>query len=156
MSLASLEQENGVIPMQINTRFGTQEIDPESIIEFPNGLPGFEDLKRYKLFHEEEGQIVFYLQALDEAGLQLPLVDPDEFQVNYQITLSDEEIAQLELENPEDAAILVTVSKTDSDTEGDAGLHANFMGPIVINTRSRKGLQKALNKVSGTVLITAE
>jgi len=153
MSLASIETSNGATPMQINTRFGVQEIDADSIISFPDGLPGFESLKKFSLLHEEGAQTLLYLQSLDDADVQLPLVDPDHFQVNYQINLSDEELQKLQLESPEDATILVTVSKTDN-TE-DAGLHANFMGPIVLNTKARTGMQKALNKVSGTVLISA-
>ena len=154
MSLASIEQNNANAPVQINTRFGLQDIDPESIIDFPEGLPGFENLKQFKLFHEEGSNTLLYMQALEDAEVQLPVVDPDHFQVNYQITLNDEELAKLQLDDPQDATVLVTVSKGEDQTDG--GLHANFMGPIVINTKSRVGLQKALNRVSGTVLISAE
>jgi flagellar assembly factor FliW len=154
MSLVSIEQNNQDHSMQINTRFGLQDIDPESVIHFPEGLPGFEDLKQFKLFHEEGAQTLFYMQSVDDAGVQLPLVDPDHFQVNYEITLTDEELTKLQLDDPNDATVLVTVSK--SDDMDDGGLHANFMGPIVINTRTRTGLQKALNQVRGTVLIRAD
>jgi len=154
MSLASIESKNGTTPMQINTQFGLQEINPESIINFPDGLPGFEDLKQFKLFHEEGVETLFYMQSLDDAEVQLPLVDPDHFQVNYEISLSDDEMAKLQLDDPADATVLVTVAKTD-DT-ADNGLHANFMGPIVINTKARTGLQKALNQIRGTVLIRAD
>ena len=154
MSLASVESTHGVNPTHITTRFGEQEIDPQSVIHFANGLPGFEELKAFKLFHEEGKTTLFYLQSLDDTAVQLPLVDPDHFQVNYEITLSDEELAQLQLENAEDATVLVTVSRAGDPQEGP--LHANFMGPIIINTKARTGLQKALNHVSGTVVIKAE
>lgn len=139
--------------MQIKTRFGMQEIDPESVIHFPDGLPGFEDLKQFKLFHEEGANTLFYMQALEDEGVQLPVVDPDHFQVNYEIALNDGEMAKLQLEDPADATVLVTVAKTD---DSEDGLRANFMGPIVINTKARTGLQKSLNQVRGTVLIRAE
>jgi len=154
MSLASVDLSNGAQQMQINTRFGVQDVDPQSIIEFPNGLPGFEGLTQFKLFHEEGAQTLLYLQSLEDPEVQLPVVDPDHFQVNYQITLSDEEVAQLQLEDANDATVLVTVAR---GGEGDTnGLYANFMGPIVLNTKARIGLQKAVNQMRGTVVIKAE
>lgn len=154
MSLASIELNDGALHMQINTPYGEQEIDPESLITFPEGLPGFEDLKQFKLFHEEGKSTVFYLQSIDDAQVQFPLVDPDNFQVNYQITLSDDELALLKLDNPEDATILVTVSRADGAEDG--GIHANFMGPIVINTSNKVAIQKTLNNIKGSVIIKAE
>lgn len=154
MSLASVETNSGVQPMQIKTRFGLQDIDPDSIIEFSDGLPGFEDLKQFKLFHEEGKHTLFYLQSVEDAGVQLPVVDPDHFQVNYEITLTDEELAQLQLEDAKDATVLVTVSRVDG--EDDGGLHANFMGPIILNTKARTGMQKALNHIHGSVVIKAD
>ncbi len=56
--------------MEINTRFGTQDIDPSSIIHFPDGLAGFEELHEYKLFHEEGKPTVFFLQAIDDPEVQ--------------------------------------------------------------------------------------
>ena len=41
--------------MKINsTVFGTQEINPEEVLTFPQGIPGFENSTRFKLFHEEK------------------------------------------------------------------------------------------------------
>ncbi len=51
-----------------------------------------------------------------------------------------------------DLALLVTLSKPSEDQ----GVHANFMGPIVLNTRKRLGLQKALINFEGGVVIRAE
>ena len=154
MSLASVETNDGALHMRIETQFGEQDIDPASIISFPNGLPGFDDLKEFKLFHEEDKPSVYFLQSTSDSSVQLPLVDPDMFQVNYEISLNDEELALLQLENTQDATIMVTVARHDGDI--DAGIHANFMGPIILNTKARIGMQKALNQISGSVIIKAE
>ena len=42
MSTAEAITNNGDSPMQINTRFGAQEVDPASIIDFPLGLANAE------------------------------------------------------------------------------------------------------------------
>lgn len=140
-------------PIQIDTRFGTQAIDPASIIEFPHGLAGFEDLHRFKLFHETARPTVYFLQSIDDPDIQFTVVNPDSFQVAYECVLSDEEAAALQLEDSSEVAVLVTLAQSGTK---DGGIHANFMGPILLNTNKRIGIQKNLNQISGTVVIRAE
>ena len=140
-------------PMEINTRFGTQAIDPTSIIDFPQGLAGFEDLHRFKLFHETERPTVYFLQSIDDPDIQFTVVNPDSFQVAYECVLSNEEATILQLEDGSEVAVLVTLAQSGSK---DGGIHANFMGPIMLNTSKRIGLQKNLNQISGSVVIRAE
>jgi flagellar assembly factor FliW len=47
--------------MEINTRYGKQLVAKSSLLTFPEGLPGFEGLHQYKLFHEEGKSTVYYL-----------------------------------------------------------------------------------------------
>lgn len=139
--------------MEVNTHFGAQVIDPASIIRFPRGIAGFEDLHEYKLFHEEGKPSVFFLQSVEDPDVQFSVVNPDTCQVNYECVLTDEEAATLELDDPSDIAVLVTLA---SGGDNDRGIHANFMGPIMVNTSKRIALQKHLNQVSGSVVIRAE
>jgi len=54
----------------IETRFGQVDIDPQTVLEFPQGLPGFEQFTRYKLLHEDKpNPQVMWLQSLDDADL---------------------------------------------------------------------------------------
>jgi len=152
MSSAKPIIENGDSTMEINTRFGTQDIDPSSIIHFPDGLAGFEELHEYKLFHEEGKPTVFFLQAIEDPDVQFAVVNPDNYQVSYECLLSDEEANALQLDDPADVAVLVTLSQGGNH---DGGIHANFMGPIMLNVGKRIGLQKHLNQVSGSVVIRA-
>lgn len=154
MSYANIAQPQGENSMELDTRFGTVEVDPQSLITFPAGIPGFEDLKQYKLLHEEGAGTLFYLQSIEDPGLQLPLVTPDVFQVDYEIELSDEDMELLQVSKPEDISIMVTVSKHGDGSIDD--VHANFMGPIIINTEKRLAIQKALTTISGTVVIRAK
>lgn len=139
--------------MEITTRFGAQEVDPASVLQFPEGLAGFEDHHDFKLFHEDGKPTVFYLQSLQDPEVQFPVVNPDAYQVSYECVLSDDEAAVLQLDDPADVAVLVTLAQ---GGDRDAGIHANFMGPIILNTTKRIGLQKHLNQVSGSVVIRAE
>jgi len=153
MATAQTMKKRGDDSMEITTRFGTQEIDPSSVVRFPEGLAGFEDLRDFKLFHEEGKPTVFYLQSLQDPEVQFPVVNPDTYQVNYECVLSDAEAQTLQLDDPADVAVLVTLAQ---GSDKDTGIHANFMGPIILNTAKRIGLQKHLNEVSGSVVIRAE
>ena len=57
--------------------FGSVEISPEKVINFPNGLVGFEDSKRFMLAHEEgaEHPTSFTLQSLDDPNLAFQIAD---------------------------------------------------------------------------------
>jgi flagellar assembly factor FliW len=131
--------------MKINsTRFGTHEIDPESILTFPQGIPGFENCTRFKLFHEDKAQpVVHWLQSIDDPNVSFSVVDPAKFGLNYEITLTDEEVKQLSVENTGDIAVMLIAYKPQAGTAG-ANVSANINGPILLNTRTRLGMQKVL------------
>lgn len=119
-------------------RFGTLEVEPSKVIEFPHGLPGFEDCRRFTLFHPEgEDPKYFILQSLDEPAVAFHLADPARFGFSYEIVLSDEEAAALQLTDPAQMAVAVILTKAD-----DAGpVNANLNAPLVLNLAARRGLQ---------------
>ncbi len=141
--------------MQAETGIGAIDVKPEEIITFPGGMPGFENLTRYKLFHEEGQPTVFWLNSVDDPDVQFTVADPAVFRVQYQITLNDAEEALLQLDDSADTALLVMLYRGDG-TDAHSAIQANFLGPLVINTKTRIGLQKVLNKVEGFVTIHAD
>jgi flagellar assembly factor FliW len=132
--------------MKINsTSFGTHEIDPDSILTFPQGIPGFENCTRFKLFHEDKAQpVVHWLQSIDDPNVAFSVVDPAKFGLNYEITLTDEEAAQLRVVNTADVAVMLIAYKPQAGAAAGANISANINGPILINTRARLGMQKVL------------
>lgn len=136
--------------MKANTfRFGELEINPETILTFPRGLPGFEDCIRYQLLHEEnEGPVVFYLQSLDDPAVTFSVVDPAQFGFNYELSLSDEDAALLQTDDPSELAVMLMVYKPlgadGQKIEITSGVTANINGPLVLNPGKKLGLQKVL------------
>ena len=119
-------------------RFGTLEVEPSKIIEFPNGLPGFEDCRRFTLFHPEgEDPKYFILQSLDDAALAFFLADPARFGFSYEISLSDEESKTLQLIDPAEMAVAVILTKPDDE----GALSANLNAPLVLNLAAKRGIQ---------------
>jgi flagellar assembly factor FliW len=133
---------------------GAIEISDDKTIEFPVGLPGFENLRRFALLHEEgSGGKIFLLQSLDDASVTLSLAGPEQLGITYELPLTDEEEAMLRLSRPEDAVVTIVVRKGDDDEPASAGMRANFMAPIIINIRQQRGLQKVIEKGACDIIL---
>ncbi|HEY3431822.1 MAG TPA: flagellar assembly protein FliW [Rhodocyclaceae bacterium] len=133
-------------------RFGTLEISPERIIEFPNGIPGFEDIHRYSLFHPEtEDPKYFILQAVDNPDVAFHIADPSRFGFTYEIELSDEESNIIGLEDPADVVVVVMLLK--DAILGNKPLRANLNAPLVLNLKTRKGLQHVFAELNYQVTL---
>lgn len=125
-------------------RFGTLKVEPGKVIEFPAGLAGFEELRRFSLFHPDADEVKYFiLQSLEDPALAFHIADPARLGLDFEIVLSDAETALLKLNDPLDAAVAVILRKD----EGDKQIHANMKAPLVINTRERLGLQHVLKQL---------
>lgn len=130
---------------------GPVEFDESTVVTFAQGLPGFEECKRFKLFHEDsDAPRVFWMQSLDDASVLFSVVDPVEVGVRYEINLNDDEVAELALEKAEDAAVLIMVYRAADDAEAGQDAHPlfhgtlkfNVLGPLVLNLVEKRALQK--------------
>ena len=97
--------------------FGTVDIAEDKILEFPMGLIGFENLKKFAIIYDsdrEERSKISWLQSME-----------DELMKN--------------IGDPADADILmfVTLSIPSDLTK----MTANLKAPIIINTEGRKAIQ---------------
>ena len=66
------------------TRFGPLEIPTEGVIDFPEGLPGF-DGKRYVILNRDETPMIEWLQSVDEPDVAVMIIDPAELMIEYDI-----------------------------------------------------------------------
>lgn len=131
-------------------RFGTLEVDPSKIIEFPRGLPGFEACRRFTLLDPPgDDPKYFVLQSLDDAAVAFHIADPARFGFSYEISLSDEDAAEIGLASPADAVVAVILSKAESAMPVSANLNA----PLVINFAARRGLQHVFARLDYAVTL---
>ena len=139
--------------MEIKSNFfGEQSIDPNTIISFPNGIPGFEDQTRFKLFYQEgDNPLVFWLQSLDDESLVFSVAQPSVFNIDYNFVLNDAEEAILGIEDTADVLILIILHKDESD---QSVIKGSIKSPLVINSAKRIGLQKVLTQVEQTITLT--
>jgi flagellar assembly factor FliW len=143
--------------MNIDTpNSGTLEVTPDRIIEFPHGLAGFEEYRRYTLFHPEteDGSAprYFILQSLDDPAIAFNIADPAIFGFNYEIALTDEESASLDLADPAEAAVVVILVKD----EATGRVRANLKGPLILNVAARRGIQHVFSGLNYQVTLKSQ
>ena len=127
-------------------------IDPETLFSFPQGIAGFEDCKRFKIFHEEGKPTVFWLQSVDDAEVTFPIVAPETLDIEYQIELSDADCELIGMQGIEDVVVVVIVYR---DEAQGGRIAANARSPVILNLKNRKGMQKVLQNVHPTLLYRA-
>ena len=132
---------------------GEMEVSADRVIDFPAGLPGFENCRQFTLVHtaDTDAPKLFVLQCLDDPQVAFTVTTPDILGLNYEFTLTDAETASLELTNPDDVSVLLIVRASADDTP----VHANLMAPLVLNTATRLGLQKVIGRVDTSVTLKA-
>src|SRR4051794_38772109 len=113
------------------TRFGTLEIAEDRVINFPKGLLGFAECRRFCLLEPADDACFFWLQSLDDPALAFVVTDPSFFIPDYSVPIRDDQMMELKLPRLEDAQVFVIVNKVDTTLTG------NLQGPLVINTLDR-------------------
>jgi flagellar assembly factor FliW len=123
------------------TRFGTLNVDPETVITLPRGLIGFPSARRFVLLGHAPGHPFRWLQSVDDPTLGFVVVDPNLFFPDYEIEISDLESELLGIRHAGEAMVLTLVTIRSASQE----ITTNLLGPVVIGTRSLCGAQLVIN-----------
>ncbi len=127
-----------------SSRFGRIEIDPDTMIEFPEGLIGLRG-SRYALIARDAETPFLWLQCLDDPTLALPVTNPHQFFPDFAVELIDEEAQRLDLDKTAAYDVYVTVRAGASLDD----FTANLKAPILI----RSGLaHQVINQAAGSEL----
>ncbi|MCK5831218.1 MAG: flagellar assembly protein FliW [Methylococcales bacterium] len=142
--------------MEIKSKaFVEPQINPEIVIDFPNGIPGFEDQTQFQLFQQEDSKIVYLLQSVQDEYLTLPVAHPSSFNINYQFALSDDEESTLDLESIADLLILLILHKDSNiDSPSQPTIKGSIKSPLLINTKKRIGIQKIISTIEQSITFT--
>lgn len=129
-------------------RFGTLEVEPEDVIEFPFGLIGLGGL-RYALIDRNPGTGFRWLHAVDEPALALPVVNPHQFFSTFTLEIAPEDRERTGIEDASGSELYVTVRATPNPLDITANLRAPLVihegcGYQVINTNEDASLQAPL------------
>jgi flagellar assembly factor FliW len=125
-------------------RFGKLTYAPADVIDFPWGIPGYANLKRWLLLTLDSQSGFVWLQSLDDPSVALPTANPWTVFEKYDPQLPFYALAALEIVRPDDFTLLcVTVC-----TEDAREMTMNLAAPIVVNLARRKACQIQLEGTS--------
>ena len=129
--------------MKLHARsFGEIEINEEDILTFPDGIPGFEDSKRYIIINNPDEENPFdWLQSVDNGDLAFVIINPFFVKPDYDIVIPESALEKLKIKDESDVAlysIVVVPEKLENMT-------VNLAGPIIINVREKLGKQIILD-----------
>jgi flagellar assembly factor FliW len=129
------------MPLLNTKNFGTITYEPDSIIEFPIGLPGFDARRQFAALTYPHTEPLVFLQSLEDAGLCFVTLPARSIDQQYRLEVSEEDLKTIGL-NPkrqpligEDVACLAIL------TFQESGATANLLAPVVINTKNLKAVQ---------------
>jgi flagellar assembly factor FliW len=123
---------------QITTRpFGAIEINDDEILDFPDGLFGFDELKKFIILEEKDSPMV-WLQSCDETDLAFVLLKVENFMPVYNPLMSQSDKSALKANDEKDLDIYAILTIPQDDP---SKMTANLMGPVVINPKEKLGRQ---------------
>ena len=126
------------------TRFGVVSVSDEQLHTFPRGLIGFSKAVEFALLPAPSNDGFYWLQSVIEPELAFLVTDPSPFFKDYDVPVREETQADLQMADTKDGRLLVICNRV-----GD-WLTGNLLGPLVINTVSRTGLQVVLTEKKWT------
>ena len=110
-----------------SSRFGSLEIDPASVLEFPEGLIGLSG-SRYALIAGDPDAPFLRLQSLDDPALALPVTNPHRFFADFAVEVVDEDAERLGLDAASAMDVYVTVRAAPTIED----FTANLKAPILV------------------------
>ena len=123
------------------TRFGQMCIDHSRIINFPEGILGFPDEKRFVILEHKPGSPFCWLQSIDTPELAFVMMSPLLVKDDYLTGLPASERKLLEGEGAGKYALFAFVTIPRGEVQK---MTINLLGPILIDVENRIGRQLVL------------
>lgn len=129
--------------MKLHTKnFGEIEIDEQKIIDFPEGLLGFEEEKQFVIINAEDEESPFqWLQSVTNPDLAFVIINPFFVYPNYDIIIPKTAQKKLKIKEQKDVSLYSIVVVPENIEK----MTANLLGPIIININEKLGKQVILD-----------
>lgn len=130
--------------MEIKTKyFGAVRVDEATMLDFPNGIFGFEQENKFILlpFAKEE-DFLLCLQSVNTPSLAFTLVNPFMLMPTYRPQLTQAELDQMQVEQNEDLCFYALCRVNDPIEKSTVNLRC----PIVLNDQTRQACQVILEE----------
>ncbi|HMM07242.1 MAG TPA: flagellar assembly protein FliW [Clostridiales bacterium] len=119
---------------------GVEHIDQSDIIHFPQGIPGFEDIKDYVLYADEDVPFIMTLQSTTTEHPSFVVVDPYCVLKDYKPILSEADKKFFKIGHTEELKFLLVAILTDNIQDSVI----NLKSPIAIHPEKNRAKQVIL------------
>ena len=134
--------------MQINTKpFGEIEVDNKQIIDFPEGILGFDFINKFIILDSDKNSPFKWMQAYSEPDLAFIIIRPADFMTGYELQISQCDLDEIDVNNYDELLIFAIVTIPSNPSE----MTANLQGPIIINPK--KGIGRQVISLSDKYLV---
>ncbi|HWQ56923.1 MAG TPA: flagellar assembly protein FliW [Bryobacteraceae bacterium] len=121
--------------------FGRLPYQPESVIDFPAGLPGFENERRFLPVELPEYHPLVFLQSLEPQGPCFPTLPVTAVEPGYELEVVPEDLERVGLSGRRQPVMGRDVLVLAVLTVSEAGITANLLAPVVVNLANRRAVQ---------------
>jgi flagellar assembly factor FliW len=124
---------------RVQTRFGEFTVPLSQVVQFPDGIPGFEQCRRFMLIAADRLTPLSCLQALDAPFPSFLAAEPVNLRADYRPVLGTADRARLGVTDTGTVLWLVVLT---------IGLHdvtANLKAPVAVNPATMVGRQVVLD-----------
>lgn len=122
------------------SRFGQVELKEEDVLNFPEGLLGFADLRSFVLLDDPNDEIFAWLQSCESPQVAFPVLEPELFMSQYKVNLTKGDLEGLKMTAQEKARYFSIITIPDDPTM----MTANLKAPVVVNVEKRTARQCVL------------
>jgi len=127
--------------MNIETKFlGQVTIEEKEIIQFPTGLPGFEDIKQFVILPLERDSPFAILQSIKQQEIGFVIAIPFIFKDHYVFDLTEEDKEELQIKSLEDLITYSIVTLKEPFNSSTINLQA----PLLFNHKQKIAKQLVL------------
>ena len=84
--------------------FGEIEVDDKQIIDFPDGIFGFDYIKKFVILDSDENSPFKWMQAFTEPDLAFIIIQPDYFTPDYELAISQSDLDAVDAEKADSLA----------------------------------------------------
>ena len=117
--------------------FGKIEIDEKQIIDFPDGILGFEFEKKFVILDSNDHSPFKWMQAYSEPSLAFVIIRPIDFLIKYELSISQSDMESVNAAKPDDLLVFAIVTIPADPSQ----MTANLQGPVIINPNDKIGRQ---------------
>ena len=138
------------MPELATKAFGTISIKADQIVQFPEGIFGFNDHLEFALIEEGEDNPFKWMQSTADSEIAFIVIQPELILKDYFPDILSGDLDLIQAKSLDECTVLLIVTIPESQPEK---MTANLQGPVIINRKNRQGRQSISNNINHLVRV---